>query len=109
MRNFYRNRPLILIALPALLFVVGCGKDKPDSYPLTGKDGAPLTASEARAIADAHSSDPKKPPMTKEEIANKVAQSEKDRKQRKETPSETQVGIPFIRARSRAKIKATCR
>ena len=93
-KNFFLNRGAAL-ALPALLFVLaGCGKDTPDSYPLTGKDGAPLTAAETKAIADAN--DPaKKTPLTADQVKDKVDRAEKDLKTKWDTPNEAQVGIPF--------------
>ncbi len=89
------NRGAKFAALGIILFAFGCGKDQPDSYPLTGKDGAPLTSAEAKAIADAHSPDGKKAAPTPEEITAMADKKKKDLQQMKETPSESQVGIPF--------------
>lgn len=94
-KKFRPTRGLALAALGALLFAVGCGKDTPDSYPLTGKDGAPLTADEAKAISDAHLPATKTPPLTPDDINAKVEKAKNDLKQKQGLPTEAQVGIPF--------------
>ena len=88
-------RGLAPAALGALLFAAGCGKDTPDSYPLTGKDGAPLTPAEAKAISDAHLPSAKIAPLTPDDVAAKADKAQKDLKQKQDMPTESQVGIRF--------------
>lgn len=89
-------RPLALAAFGlTVLFAGGCGKEQPDSYPLAGKDGAPISPAEAKAIADANNPAAKKAPLTPEEIKAKVDKTEKDLKIKRDMPTEIEVGIPF--------------
>ena len=94
-KNFRPVSGLALAGLGALLLTAGCGKDTPDSYPLTGKDGAPLTAAEAKAISDAHLPAAKSTPLTAGDIAAKTEKAKNDLKQKQDMPTEAQVGIPF--------------
>ena len=78
-----------------VLFAGGCGKDQPDSYPLTGKNGAPLTAAETKALADVNDPAAKKAPMTPEEIKALADKTERELKAQRDMPTEAQAGIPF--------------
>ena len=76
-KNFRPVSGLATAGIGALLLTSGCGKDTPDSYPLTGKDGAPLTAAEAKAISDAHLPAAKSTPLTADDIAAKAEKAKK--------------------------------
>ena len=89
-----RTTRLFSCAALGLAFALtsGCGKDQPDSYPTTDKNGTPLTSPIAAKPTLPDSAD--KAPLTPDDIAAK-ADKIKNTPPAQDTPTEAQMGIPF--------------